>query len=487
MTSANKKQDELYGRFQQYSRLPGDQLELFRDVIIACEHYNQRIDNDSFSSSDSSDSDELDCGAKCFKHDGSEFTLADVPLKSLVNAVEEHIQAYVPEHRRTEVYKKVVEGVHGIKQTPKWDRQLDNPRATPRTPFSESKAPPDSRITNDALFKKFKSVSKLDRETLDRIRGMIVWHDSERSNGTWGAIAWRTFEVIGGRLGPTTEHTLFDVPHCYVRDRLMLSTSVDVDPKRCELVRKAVFSDLTDTQIKQYAAAVEEMEGQSEEHRPAKVKRSRHSQGVFDRAAAVRVIQSSRKIAPQEAECIMEEEELLDMIDDTVNLAPNPGFTALMKRNSEKKNSSFFTSIKLSVLRPGVLVQKDDDVSVPSEYNIDRDCDQIRAMIKILVRKGHWTMDKFMRALGGPRHRQIIQFLEKRGPLEGEKSSIFQRSWDFFKRRELLGFELTAPPPKLREARELAQLRGVDLNRGKKRQSQAESNRCGKLQKTSKF
>ncbi|KAI0450508.1 hypothetical protein F5B21DRAFT_428231 [Xylaria acuta] len=488
MSSTKNRQDELYGRFQQHSGLPGDHLKLFRDVIISCEHENQDIDNDSCCSSDVSDvSDELDITVKRYKPDGSEFTLADVPLKSLVNTIEEHIQTYVPEHRRTEVYKKVVEGFHGIKQTPRWDRQLDNPRATPQTPFSESRARLESRITNEALFKNFASASKLSRETLARIRGQIVWCDSERSNGTWGAIAWRTFEVTGGRLGPTTQHTLADVPHCYVRDRLMLYTSISMDPERCELVRKAVFSDLTPLQTKQYAAAVEEMEVQAEKHRPAKAKRPRRSREVVDRARLVREIQYSRKINLKEAECIMEEEELLDTIDDTINLAPNPEFTALMKKNLEKNHDSIFTSIKRSALRPDAFVQKDDDVSVPIECNIDRDCDQIRAMIKILVRKGHWTMDKLIRALGGPRHRQMIQFLEKRGPRQGKESSVFQQSWDFFKRRELLGFELTAPPPKPpREARELAQLRVVEPNRGKKRRSQEGSDRWGKLQKTSR-
>jgi hypothetical protein len=77
---------------------------------------------------------------KHYKADGSEYTLADVPLRSLIEAIEGHIHIFVPEHRRTEVYKAVVEGVHGIRQTPKWDRRVDNPRAKARTLCSESKA-----------------------------------------------------------------------------------------------------------------------------------------------------------------------------------------------------------------------------------------------------------------------------------------------------------------------------------------------------------
>jgi hypothetical protein len=319
---------------------------------------------------------------------------------------------------------------------------------------------------------------------------MIVWCDSERSNGTWGAIEWDTFKVTGGRLGPAEEHTLADVPNCYVRDRLMASTLVDINPESCALVRKVVFSDLNSSQIKQYSALIEEMERQEEKHPPAKTKKPRRSREIFDRARTVREIQCSRKISPQEAECIMKQEELLDTIDDTINLAPNPLFTALKMKCSEFNEAFDIISTKCSVLIPGAQVQKDDEISVPRECNIDRDCDQVRAMIKILVRRGYWTIEEFTKALEGPRRREISQFLEKRGPFQGKQSLTFQRSWYFFKRRELLGFELTAPPPKpsklAREVRELMKLREVGTNRGKKRPSPESLERLGKTHETSK-
>ncbi|KAI0466978.1 hypothetical protein F4859DRAFT_495889 [Xylaria cf. heliscus] len=93
-------------------------------------------------------------------------------------------------------------------------------------------------------------------------------------------------------------------------------------------------------------------------------------------------------------------------------------------------------------------------------------------------------MDEFVQALG-VRHGQVIQFLEKRDPLQGKENFVFERCWDFFKRRDLLGLELTAPPPKPRVMLELAQLQGIDLNRGKKRGREAGSDRRRKLQKTS--
>ncbi|KAI0420544.1 hypothetical protein F5X98DRAFT_331226 [Xylaria grammica] len=502
MTSGNGIgiQNEIYDRFKQHSGLPENHFKLLRNSIV---HHEYLIQLDVFSPGPPSRRLEIDDGSddkhrinldkNYLKEDGSEFTLADVPLKSLVTAIESHIQIYVAEYRRTEVYKMVVEGVRGIKQTPKWDRQVDNPRATPRTPFSECRDPPESRKTNKVLFESFASASKLKPETLARIRGMIVWCDSERSNETWGAIEWDTFTVTGGRLGPAEEHTLYDVPNCYVRDRLMASTSLDIKPERRDRVRGIVFSDLTSSQIKQYATTIEEMEIQTAEDkperakkRPAKTKKSQGPRKGSARALMVQQIQHSRKVTPQEAECIMKQEELLDAVDDTICLAPNPNFAAL----ETKYECPGHFGWKYSVLTPGARVQNDAEISIPADCDIDRDCDQLRAMIKVLVRKGHWTMDEFVRALEGPRRRLVSEFLEKRGPLQGKQSLTFARSWGFFKKRELLGYELTAPPPRprlMREVRGLVGLRGVDPNRGKKRPSLGASGRPGKLQKASYY
>ncbi|KAI1116812.1 hypothetical protein F5Y14DRAFT_405318 [Nemania sp. NC0429] len=486
MTCRNNRQNEIYDRFKRHSGLSSDHVDLFRDCIVATEHENQWSGSDD---SDIDDEDELDLGVKRYKADGSEFTLADVPLRSLVEAIEAHIKMYVGEHRRTEVYKLVVEGVHGIKQTPQWDR-VDNPRAKPQTPFSESRAPPKFRQPNHLLFETFQAVAKVSPETLARIRGMIVWRDSQRSNGTWGAINWDTFKVTGGRLGPTEEHTLADVPNCYVRDCLMASTFTCIDKEKRDLVREEVFSDLTLSQIKEYAEIIEGMEHEAQTHGSAKAKKRPKPSKAVDRARSVREIQYRRKISPQEAECIMKQEELLDVIDSTINLAPDPSFAARRMKRPQPHQTLFSSRPRYSVLKPGALIEEGDEVSVPSDSDIDRDCDQVRAMIKILVREGHWTMEQFTRALEGPRRQQISNFLEKRGPLQGKQSQVFPLSWDFFKRRELLGLELTAPPPKPKLGREVQALRGVQSagrHRGTKRPSLDDLRRPGHSSKKSKY
>ncbi|GAP90702.1 hypothetical protein SAMD00023353_5200270 [Rosellinia necatrix] len=378
MTSAGQ-QKELYDRFVQHSGLDKRSLEISRDLIIAFQYYKYKFDRGE---GDSDNEPEHYLNVEKYKADGSESTLADVPLERLASLVEVLIRICVPEHRRTKVYKKAITGIRGINQTPKWDR-ADNPRAKPQTPFSEPRVPLSSRETNAILFERFAKASGLSGKTLAEINGMIVWRDSARTNGTWGAIEWKTFKVTGGRLGPTEPHYFADVPNCYVRDRF-----------------------------------------------------------------------AARK----------------------VKLPKN-------KRDFHR----MMLSGRWSVLKPDVQVEKNDEIEVPNVCDIDRDCDQIRAMIKIFVRKGHWTMEQFTQALNGPRRPQVIRFLEKKGPLEGRQSSVFRQSWRFFKTRELLGSELTDPPPKPKgvsqEVRALQELREVDPNRGKKRPSVKGSGRPEKLQK----
>ncbi|KAI1175864.1 hypothetical protein F4777DRAFT_299587 [Nemania sp. FL0916] len=458
MTHKNDRQIELYDRFKQYSGLKDWHIDLFRECIINYEHQHYRNSLDDFDDDDDDDDDDTDSGEfgwepgkKWYKADGSELTLADVPLKSLVKQIEEHIQTHIAEPSRTELYKKTVEGVPGIKQTPRWDL-VDSPRTKPQTPFSESRASLESYETNLKLFRKFKTVSKLSPDTLAHIQGMILWRDSERSNGTWGAINLDTFTVTGGRLGPTEEHALYDVPNCYLRDRLMASTFKEIDAKRRGAVRKALFPDLTTAEIAKYAAKIEELEQQAEQHKPAKKKKSQRPRKASDRALLVQEIQRSRKIAPQEAECIMKQEELLDAVDESINLAPNFSFAA-RKMKCPYPGTYFYKTY--SVLKPKTLIEWSDEIRVPEDCHIDRDCDQIRAMIKILVREGGWTMEGFTLALDGPGRAQVNTFLEKNGPLQGKQSSVFWKSWDFFKRREMLGAELTARPPKRKLAREL--------------------------------
>lgn len=299
---------------------------------------------------------------------------------------------------------------------------------------------------------------------LARIRGMVVWCDSASSNGTWGAIEWDTFEVKGGRLGPDREHVLSDVPQCYLRDRLISFTLVDVKRGRRDRVRKSVCWDLTPAQIDEYVAAIEGIERQEDAHRPAETGNPQQSREVVDRAQRVQAIRDEGKVSEMEADCVLRTEELLDAIDDTISLTPRPVFAA-----RRKNFGSLSPPQRYSVLEPDVWAGA-DEISLPINCHIDRDCDQVRAMIKVFIRQGLWTMQQFIQALDGPRRREMNHFLEQRGPVKATAGIAFMKSWEFFKKRELYGYALTAPSTDCNDLeREVRELKVIRLERKNKR------------------
>jgi hypothetical protein len=81
----------------------------------------------------------IEPGNRHYRSNGKEFTIADVPYKHVLKGVETLIKDQ-PEDRRTEMYERVVHGITGAKKNPNWTREVVNPNAEPKTPFSTSKA-----------------------------------------------------------------------------------------------------------------------------------------------------------------------------------------------------------------------------------------------------------------------------------------------------------------------------------------------------------
>ncbi|KAG9833851.1 hypothetical protein KCU98_g11798, partial [Aureobasidium melanogenum] len=136
-------------------------------------------------------------GTKHYRSDGAEHTLADVPHRVVVQEIENQIQKQ-PEDRRTEMYRKVVEGVQGAKKNPDWERPAINPNKDPATPFSASKA-----VCAIPPLEPFK-----------------------------------------------------DVPNHFVRDSIMDYINSEVEEDKKETARTAVFSDLNPSEIAAYSAFV---------------------------------------------------------------------------------------------------------------------------------------------------------------------------------------------------------------------------------------
>ncbi|KAK3703652.1 hypothetical protein LTR37_014348 [Vermiconidia calcicola] len=110
--------------------------------------------------------------------------------------------------------------------------------------------------------------------------------------------------------------------------------------------------------------------------------------------------------------------------------------------------------------------QTEEEKDLEISTSIDRDCDQVRAMIARLVRySDEWTVDAFRKALGGEKRAALIKFLERKGPRECIKLRIYQEAWEFFHRRELLGIPLpcsTLPEESKKRRREPLEERAVN-------------------------
>jgi hypothetical protein len=210
--------------------------------------------------------------------------------------------------------------------------------------------------------------------------------------------------ISGGRLG--RDHTLEDVPTCYVRDRVMDYINDQLPEEKRADVRRAVFSDLTEAEINQYSALIAEERIEAEAPSPRRPGASRQ----LDR-----------------------QQEVLCTIDDTIDL--EPGLSRVRRRNMSSIISSVVKARGVGPLPAERLVQVDDDIF--------HDCDQVRAMVRRFITTGEWTMDDFRLTLGGVTRAQLNTFLEHRGPRNGLRCKAFQLCWEFFHRREKLSLPLT--------------------------------------------
>lgn len=213
-----------------------------------------------------------------------------------------------------------------------------------------------------------------------------------------------------GRLG--RQHTLDDAPYHYVRDFLMRQIQTEVpagDQDRCA---KAVFDDLNADELKAYWECIEEIIHEEEEEEKLA---DRTDPAVYD-------------------------------IPDVADLSPKPDLR-LPVRDYED-DCCFGRSCKY----PDKAASEEETLATRASGGpVDRDCDQIRAMIKrlIMYNTDGWDLDSFRRALGGfSERKKLYIFLERRGPKEGAKLQIFLVIWEFFKRRDMMGLPLPAAPEK---------------------------------------
>lgn len=241
------------------------------------------------------------------------------------------------------------------------------------------------------------------------------------NDSTSGMLKLGSGRIRNGRLG--RDHTLSDVPNQFVRDCLMDYIDTMLEEDQRENAKKAVFSDLGADEIDQYSALIKQKRERDE----------REAMGPTpeEREAAVKRILGTRTVkSDSEKNRVMYQADLLLGINELVDLTPKPrsGF-----------RDDYPEPIFYSVVKPGLKRPLRSELHLNVGTDIDRNCDQLRAMISRFTRESEWTVDEFRQALGGISRQQLNTFLEKKGPAEGKASTVFPLAWEFFKKREMLG------------------------------------------------
>lgn len=308
--------------------------------------------------------------------------------------------------------------------------------------------------SNAALIDDLARAAGLEPKRAKSIAGQITWIDGSAGGKASCIINGSFCDVRGGRLG--RDHTLQDVPTCYVRDRVMDYINDQLPDHKRGAVRRAVFSDLTEAEINLYSTLIADQRIEAEKPPPRQ---------------------------PGAARLLDQQRALLGAIDeDMVDLTPNPFPIA-------ERNLSTMPLLSWSVVRPRFPDQLPTECPGGLDLDIYYDCDQIRAMIKLFISTGEWTMDEFRMALGGVTRAQLNTFLGHDGPLNGLRCKAFQLCWEFFHRREMLDLPLegagSVRDERLLERR-AAKLRTAERRAAKRRSTDgdAEDSRGGKRRKS---
>ncbi|KAH0340515.1 hypothetical protein KCU81_g6749, partial [Aureobasidium melanogenum] len=334
-------------------------------------------------------------GNKHYRMDGTEHTLADVDHRIVAQEIEKQI-AKQPEDRRTEMYKKVVEG-------------------------NEAKS-------NQQLIDDLASAVGMSDRTKGMVQAQIIHRDASGDDKRPAFVMFGGPEggkVSGGRLG--RDHQLTDVPNHFVRDTIMDYINSEVEEDKKKYARTAVFSDLSPSEIAAYSATVS---ASKDEERRKEIEQEQHDEDILN-------IMENHKPKPKsldEALNILQQRDLLDSIPDED--------LDLTQRGNHGYFDTDFEGVFKSVVKPGSKKLPFESETRPP-LEIDLDCDQIRACIKRFTRDGIWSIDQFRLALGQIARPELTKFLGLRGPGEGRTLRVRTVCWQFFKWREVLGLDMT--------------------------------------------
>ncbi|KAM7202611.1 hypothetical protein V8F20_004400 [Naviculisporaceae sp. PSN 640] len=371
--------------------------------------------------------------------DGQEITFSDVPVAKVVKSTENAIKTRVPESRRTEIYHQVLRGMPGHKSVPDWDHPDNNREsiyAEPLTPFS---MPRDEAISNQDLLDALAPAIGITLSSAAGVGTTIAWWDA-MSGGKLCASMSFSGGVSGGRLGRDHQHTISDVPRNYFRDRLMdyiLQHEVDEEVK--EAARKAICPDLTDAEIEKYAVLISQDRKRKDEENEAE-RQAPQTQATREEVAREYVAAGEVSTMAQAMKVISMDEALGEIDSDIDWQTPKP--MGIRRRAGVEVEGSVTTPhwAPLGIER------------VEPDMEVDRDCDQVRAMIKIFIMSpwSSWSAEEFRIALADNITRdKFTAFLKRRGTDATQKrSAAYLLSWEFFNRRQKLGLPLEGADPR---------------------------------------
>lgn len=278
--------------------------------------------------------------------------------------------------------------------------------------------------------------------------GNICFFDSVDEEGNSGFWSFKDDYVSGGRLG--RNHTLPDVPNHFVRDFLLEqidekeNEAAALDEDQRQAARRALFPDLTADQLSEYSQVLAKK-------REDDARADRAKNGIPEEDATPeqirkctlkRIMLSFGFKDEKQAEVVLKLNEAVEAVDTTVDLTPRARPGAI--RDYDK-----YGPLRRSVLFPGPErgPTRCED-ALPPPILMDRDCDQVRLMIRRFCLEGpplsypgdgEFTINNLHSALGITRQ-TLTAFLKKKGPENGYKSQAYELAWEFFKRREMLGY-----------------------------------------------
>jgi hypothetical protein len=108
--------------------------------------------------------------------------------------------------------------------------------------------------------------------------------------------------------------------------------------------------------------------------------------------------------------------------------------------------------------RKAAEVDEEDDVELadlddfnPSDWIVNKDCDQVRRLINRFLDLGTMTKTAFAREIGVSLS-SLSGFLGANGPTAGSRSAAYNAAWEYFRKREMSGMEMPAKKQKTTDA-----------------------------------